>query len=102
MACIHRVRPPGILCRVNVDCRRRRRLTMLRPALADREPTHPRDIRPQSTKVTVTAHRGQSRLSARREATFVTVFSDDEPDVLVRSFVAGDESALEAVYRRYS
>jgi RNA polymerase sigma factor (sigma-70 family) len=75
---------------------------MLRPALADREPTHPRDVRPQSTKVTITAHRGQSRLSPRREATFVTVFSDDEPDVLVRSFVAGDESALEAVYRRYS
>ena len=75
---------------------------MLRPALAVREPTHPRDVRPQSTKVTITADRGQSRLSQRREATFVTVFSDDEPDVLVRSFVAGEELALEAVYRRYS
>ena len=75
---------------------------MLRPALADREPTHPSDHRYQSTKVTITTHGAQSRLSPRRESTFVTVFSDDEPDVLVRGFVAGDESALEAIYRRYS
>jgi RNA polymerase sigma factor (sigma-70 family) len=75
---------------------------MLRPALADREPTHPRDDRYRGTKVTIAAHDPQSRLSQRREATFVTVFSDDEPDVLLRGFVAGDESALEAVYRRYS
>ena len=75
---------------------------MLRTALADRAPMHPPGDRPQSTKVTITAHDPQSRLSPRREATFVTVFSDDEPDVLVRGFVAGDESALEAVYRRYS
>ena len=32
----------------------------------------------------------------------MTVFSDDEPDVLVRGFVAGDESALDEIYRRYS
>lgn len=75
---------------------------MLRPALADREPTRPSNHRHQSTKVTFTAHGAQSRLSPRRESTFVTVFSDDEPDVLVRGFVAGDESALEAIYRRYS
>ena len=75
---------------------------MLRPVLVDREQTQPRDDRHQSIKVTITAHDSQSRLSPRREATFVTVFSDDEPDVLVRGFVAGDESALEAVYRRYS
>jgi RNA polymerase sigma-70 factor, ECF subfamily len=75
---------------------------MLRPAPADRVPTHPRDDRHSSTKVTITAQRAQGRLSPRREATFVTVFSADEPDVLARSFAAGDESALETIYRRYS
>jgi RNA polymerase sigma-70 factor (ECF subfamily) len=32
----------------------------------------------------------------------VTVFSDDDRDLEVRSFVAGEEAALEAIYRRYS
>jgi len=41
-------------------------------------------------------------LSPRREHAVVTVSPDDDLDVLVTDFLAGDESALEKIYRRFS
>jgi hypothetical protein len=40
-------------------------------------------------------------LTPRREPTVVTV-SSDETDNMVTDFVAGEESALEQIYRKYS
>lgn len=41
-------------------------------------------------------------LAPRREPAFVPVLSDGERDDLARAFQAGDETALEDIYRRYS
>jgi RNA polymerase sigma factor (sigma-70 family) len=41
-------------------------------------------------------------LAPRREPGFVTVLSDGDREELARKFMAGDESALEEIYKRYS
>ena len=41
-------------------------------------------------------------LSPRREHAVVTVSPDDDLEVLVTNFLAGDEAALEKIYRRFS
>ena len=41
-------------------------------------------------------------LSPRREHAVVTVSPDDDLEVLVTNFLAGDETALEKIYRRFS
>lgn len=75
---------------------------MLRPATASQGSPRPRTSIHPSIKVTGTALPARATLSPRRGSTFVTVFSDDDRDLEVRSFVAGEEAALEAIYRRYS